>query len=198
MVPLGSERWRQDLDEPAHRPMTNESRLAGETLSRALGNVALLLRPGAYVPARLPSVGFEVDHVAMLRLRWPDSPKVVNEGDTLDLSLELENTGPGRAEFTEASLVLFGRLLDEDGRPVVTEGYRLGRRMPAIRYRLDPGGTKTVGVFILLSPDDQRSLPVGRYTVIIPVDEYDNSVLTSTGADPPPPLMVDVRPSRPH
>jgi hypothetical protein len=134
----------------------------------------------------------------MLQLRWPDDPKVVNEGDTLDVLLELQNTGPDRVDFTEAGLVLFGRLLDDDGGPVVSEGYQLARPMPRIEYRLEPGDTKTVHVFFHLSPDDQRSLPIGRYTVVIPPDRYDNSVLTSIGADPPPPLTVDIRPSPPH
>jgi len=148
------------------------------------------------VPIRVPLLDVEVDHVAMLQLRWPGNPKVVNEGDPLDVALDLENTGPDRAEFTEAGLVLFGQLLDEHGRSVVTESYRLARPMPRISYRLEPGETKTVHVFFVLSPDDQRSLPVGRYTVIIPPDRYDSSVLTSIGADPPPPLTVDVRPSQ--
>jgi len=127
---------------------------------------------------------------------------VVREGDPLSLSLVLENTGEDRVEFTEAFLVLFGRIFDEKGRAVETERLRLARELPAITYRLDPGDTERVGVGLTLSPDDQRSLPVGRYTVVIPLsdarDEFTNSVLTSTGADPPPPLTVEIQPSRPQ
>ena len=122
---------------------------------------------------------------------------MVHAGDPLSLSLVLENTGVDPVEFTEAFLVLFGRMFDEKGRAVETERLRLARRLPAIRYRLDPGDTETVGVSITLSSDDQRSLAVGRYTVIIPLgdarDEHANSVLISAAADPPPPLTVEIQ-----
>lgn len=138
----------------------------------------------------------------MLRLRWPENPKVVREGDPLSLRLVLENTGVDRVEFKDAFLVLFGRVFDANGRAVETERFPLVRKLPAISYRLDPGDTETVGVGVTLAPDDQRSLPVGRYTVIIPLgdvrDERTNSVLVSTGADPPPPLTVEIQPSRPQ
>jgi len=143
-----------------------------------------------------------VDHLDVLRLHWPENPKVVREGDPLSLSLVLENTGVDRVEFKEAFLVVFGRIFDENGRAVETSGFRLARKLPAISYRLDPGDTEIVGVGVTLSPEDQRALPVGRYTVVIPLgdarDERTNSVLVSAGADPPPPLTVEIQPSRPR
>jgi hypothetical protein len=52
-------------------------------------------------------------------------------------------------------------------------------------------------VSLYVSRDDQRSLPIGRYTVVVPLgderDEFMNSVLTSAGVDPPSPLTVVVR-----
>ena len=132
-----------------------------------------------------------------VRLRWPENPKVVEEGDPLDLSLVLENDGAEPAEFSDAFLVLFGRLLDEGGHEIATAGFRLLRALPLIRYRFDPGHTEAVSVALTLSPDDQRRLPPGRYTVVIPLgdarDEHTNSVLASSGASAPPPLTIEVR-----
>jgi hypothetical protein len=133
----------------------------------------------------------------VLELRWPANPKFIRQGDLLDLTLILENHGPERVEFFDMFLVLFGRLIDEDGREVVTEGFRIGRELPRIQYRLDTGDTETVRVSVYVSPDDQRSLPIGSYTVVLPLgderDEFMNSVLTSAGVDPPSPLTVVVR-----
>jgi hypothetical protein len=138
-----------------------------------------------------------VDHLSVLRLRWPENPRLVREGDSLDLSLQLENGGSETVEFTDGFLSLFGRLLDADGREV-TDGYPLRRKLPRIIYRLEPGDSKTVSVGITLSPDRQRFLAVGRYTVTIPLgdqrDAFTNSVLYSARAAPPPPLTVEVRP----
>jgi hypothetical protein len=133
----------------------------------------------------------------VLELRWPANPKFVRQGDLLDLTLILENHGPERVEFSDMFLVLFGRLIDEHGRDVLTEGFRIGRELPRIQYRLDTGDTETVHVSLYVSRDDQRSLPIGRYTVVVPLgderDEFMNSVLTSAGVDPPSPLTVVVR-----
>jgi hypothetical protein len=132
-----------------------------------------------------------------MRLRWPENPKVVAAGDSLDLSLILENDGQEPVQFTDAFLVLFGRLIDEAGHEVATDGLALARHMPLIIYRLGPGDTASVSVGLTLSPDDQRRLPAGRYTVAIPLgdarDERMNSVLASSGASPPPPLAVEIR-----
>jgi hypothetical protein len=132
-----------------------------------------------------------------VRLRWPENPKVVAQGHSLDLSLILENDGEEPVQFTDAFLVLFGRLVDEAGHEVATEGLPLARKMPLITYRLGPGDTESVGVALTLSPEHQRRLPAGRYTVAIPLggarDEHANSVLASSGASPPTPLVVDIQ-----
>ena len=142
-----------------------------------------------------------MDHLRVLRLRWPENPKVAREGDTLDLSLELENAGSEPVEFADGFFGLFGRLFDSDGREV-TDGYPLRRKLPRFNYRLDPGDSETVSVGITLSPGGQRLLAVGRDTVIIPLgdkrDEFANSVLSSSGADTPAPLVVEIRSVPPH
>jgi hypothetical protein len=120
----------------------------------------------------------------------------VHIGDPLDLSLILENTGPEQIQFHEAFLVLFGRLLDEHDEEVRTPGFRIGRRLPRIQYVIDPGATEHVRVSVSVSPDDERVLPAGRYTVVVPRGDqaYDvmNSLLTSSGASPPEPLILEI------
>jgi hypothetical protein len=132
-----------------------------------------------------------------MRLTWPRNPLSVRGGASLDLSLLLENTGPERVEFVEALLVLYGRLLNEAGEEVVTAGFQTGRRLPRRHYVVEPGGAEIVDVYCYLSRDDQASLPVGRYTVVLPLgdarDGFMNSVLASAKVDPPDPLVVEVQ-----
>jgi hypothetical protein len=126
----------------------------------------------------------------------------VRQGDVLDLSLALENDGPDVVEFVDAFLVLFGRLLDDEGREVATPGRHMGRELPRIHYRFDQGEVRSVRVGVDLSSEDERQLPLGRYSVVIPLgddrDRFANSVLASARAEPPPPLIVEVRSNLPH
>jgi len=149
-----------------------------------------------YVPIQVASTCIQEDHLRVLELRWPANPKIVRQGDVLDLQLRLENHGPERIEFFDGFLELFGRLIDENGSEVLTNGFRMGRKLPRIQYGLDPGESETAGVYVYVSPEDQRSLRVGKYTVVLPLgdarDERMNSVLTSAAVAPPSPLTVVV------
>jgi hypothetical protein len=126
-------------------------------------------------------------------LGWPTEPKVVAQGEILALGLVLENVGAEPVEFVNGFLELLVRLTDEQGNDVKTDGLLNFRKLPRIQYHLDPGDALDVEVRVPLSPEDQRSLPVGRYTAV--VREYEgsgsfNSVLTSAGVDPPAPLVI--------
>ena len=129
-------------------------------------------------------------------MRWPTEPKVVPQGDLLGLVLVLENVGAEPVEFVNGFLELFARLMDEQGNFVETAGFRGFRKLPRIQYRLEPGDALDVEVHVTLSPDDQRSLPVGSYTAVVPKAEgaksLMNSVLTSASVDPPAPLAIIV------
>ena len=133
----------------------------------------------------------------MLRLRWPAELKVIQQGDLLDVSVVLENLGSGAIEFGDGFLELFARLIDERGHDVATEGLLSFRKLPRIEYRLEPGDALDVEVRVRLSLEDQRSLPVGHYTVVVPEDETAkgcmNSVLASAAVAPPGPLTIVVR-----
>ena len=137
-----------------------------------------------------------------VRLRWPENPKLVHEGDAVDLSLVLENDGKDAVEFDDAFLVLFVRLVDDEGREVTTPGRHMDRELPRIHYRFEPGDARDVRVAVSLSPDDERAFWVGHYTVVIPLgderDKFANSVLASARVDPPTPLTVEVRSGQPH
>ena len=133
---------------------------------------------------------------AVMRLRWPRNPVDIPSGEPLELSLRLENTGPDRVAFVEAFLVLYGRLLDEAGEEVLTPGFLTGRRLPRRQYVIEPGRAEVVRVFCYISPDDQVSLSVGRYTMVLPLgdprDAFMNTVLTSAHVEPPEPLVIHV------
>ncbi|MEY2588225.1 MAG: hypothetical protein QOJ67_209 [Acidimicrobiaceae bacterium] len=137
----------------------------------------------------------------MLRLLWPENPRMVRQGELLGLSLMLENAGTETVEFTDAFLELFGRLQDEHGNEVATEGMRLARKLPRITYRLAPGDVESVEVRLTVSSEDQRLLSPGQYTVTVPLgdtrDDLANSVLIRSGADEPAPLVIEVQPRQP-
>src|SRR5207248_1092679 len=103
--------------------------------------------------------------VAVLRLCWPENPKVIAPADLATLTLELRNEGSETVEFIGSVLVLYGRLLNEDGVEVRSPVAGVGRRRPRVRHVLGPGEVLHVPVVIGVSAEDQRRLTPGRYRV---------------------------------